>query len=483
MKREKMLDEWNEEPIDFQRPAKKKNNKKFKSDEPETLKEEEKPLNIHQIKKMQKEEREKKEKETIEKERIEKEELEGKDEDEEKEENIENESTCPTIHIIQNNNNFLNERLFINDITESNNKQNTDSGNNGSIINYEESNKKINEPISMEEPKKEENYFYINNFEKLSPEELKMKIDGYFNNWQFYKIIKEIQFNEIYFKNTFEFFLELGILNCISHPFLNEILKAIIGKSLCQMDFERIDFIFELLKNDNIVKHSKDIYSCYIINALIDAFHIIKFFYMKNFQINEEIKNTIKNLEEKIDYIYSELKKNDLVQIFTHYPATFVIQNLMDKINTERQKEIFECALKNINVLIDKQEGHFVLRKIIEIIPENSKICAELIEQIIEYKYFQELLMDKIANHLIKIILIKTKNKYFNLIFSKIKCSICKLAMNQYASFVIEELISVANKKQIKKIIKEINNSKEILLKDNYGNYVIQTLKRKISLL
>ena len=473
------VDECYDESSNFEKTHPKKKDKKFKSDSPEKFKE--KPLSIHEIKKMQKEEREKEEKEKIEKEKEEKEkeELEGKDEDEEQEENIENESTCPTIHITQKNNNFLNEKLCINNITESNNKQNTDSGNNGSNINYEEINKKFNESISMEEPKKEDNYFYINNSKKSSQEDLKMNIDKYFNNYELNDIIIEIQYNEIYFKNTFEFFLNLGILNCISHPFSNKILKAIIGKSLCQMDFEKINFIFELLK-DNIVQHSKDIHSCYIINALIDAFHIIKFFYMKNFEINEEIKNKIKDLEEKIDYIYSELKKNDLVQIFTHYPATFVIQNLIDKINIERQKEIFECALKNINVLIDKKEGHYVLRKIIEIIPENSKICAELIEQIIEYKYFQELLMDKIANRLIKNIIKKTKNKYFDLIFSKIKCSICKLAMNQYASYVIEELISVANKKQIKKIIKEINNCKGILLNDDYGNYVIQTLQWKI---
>ncbi len=60
-------------------------------------------------------------------------------------------------------------------------------------------------------------------------------------------------------------------------------------------------------------------------------------------------------------------------------------------------------------MLIIKEEGYFVLRKIIEFIPENSKICAELIKHIIEYKYFQELLIEKIANHLIKNILKKTK--------------------------------------------------------------------------
>ena len=165
-----------------------------------------------------------------------------------------------------------------------------------------------------------------------------------------------------------------------------------------------------------------------------------------------------------------------------HKNATFVIQYLIDKINKERQEEIFDCAVKNINILINEKIGYFILRKIIEIIPENSIKCDKLIKPIIEYKNFQELLTDKIANFLIKNILMKTKDKYFDLIFSKIKSSVCKLAKNQYASYVIEELIFLANKKQINEINKEINKDKEILLNDKYGNYVMKALKKKIYL-
>ena len=68
------------------------------------------------------------------------------------------------------------------------------------------------------------------------------------------------------------------------------------------------------------------------------------------------------------------------------------------------------------------------------------------------------------------------------MIFSKIKSFICKLAKNQYASYVIEELIFLANKKQINEINKEINKNKEILLNDKYGNYVMKALKKKIYL-
>ena len=128
---------------------------------------------------------------------------------------------------------------------------------------------------------------------------------------------------------------------------------------------------------------------------------------------------------------------------------------------------------------INDKIGIFALRKILLIIPGNSKKCNELTKLIIENKYFQEILTDKTGNFLIKLILQKTKNKFFELIFLKIKDSVSILAKNKYASFVLEELINVANKKQLKEINKEFKDCKEILLKDNFGKYVMQTLNKK----
>ena len=54
---------------------------------------------------------------------------------------------------------------------------------------------------------------------------------------------------------------------------------------------------------------------------------------------------------------------------------------------------VFDCIIKNINILINDKTGYFILRKIIEIIPENSIKCDKLIKPIIEYKNFQELLI------------------------------------------------------------------------------------------
>ena len=168
-----------------------------------------------------------------------------------------------------------------------------------------------------------------------------------------------------------------------------------------------------------------------------------------------------------------------MIEIFKHRNATFVIQYLIDKLNKENQEEIFDCVLENFNDLINDKIGIFALRKILLIIPGNSKKCNELTKLIIENKYFQEILTDKTGNFLIKLILQKTKNKFFELIFLKIKDSLSILAKNKYASFVLEELINVANKKQLKEINKEFKDCKEILLKDNFGKYVMQTLNKK----
>ena len=111
-------------------------------------------------------------------------------------------------------------------------------------------------------------------------------VKTFFNEtYWFFFIIRKIIF--IIFSIIY-FILKIGTLNCISLQFLNLILLEIIGKSFFKMDFRKINFIYDILK-DNIVQHSKDIYSCYIINSLIVAFHIIKSSYLQKFQINEEI--------------------------------------------------------------------------------------------------------------------------------------------------------------------------------------------------
>ena len=492
-----MNDEYYEEPPSFGRPIINKPKKKFISDSPP--KTNEKPLSLREIKKIEKEKKEKnieeKEEKKEKEEKMEKEEKEEKNEKKEKlgkegkkdiEESEENEYLSPTNDISQNNNYLLKENLTIIDIKESNKEQNIYSKNN-SVFDIKSTKKIINDSIGKKEHKIEDDYSNTNYSKKLNEEDLKIIIFQFFNNWQLDDIIRIIKYDKIYFEKTFSIILNIGIINCISYPFLNKILIAIIGISIDIYDLEKINYIYDSLKG-NIVEHSQDIYSYYVIIALIEAFHKIKCFFLKNFQQNEQFINIIKNCEKKIDFIYSELKENELIKIFMHKNATFVIQYLIDKINKERQEEIFDCAVKNINILINEKIGYFILRQIIEIIPENSKKCDDLIKQIIEYKNFQELFLDKNANFLIKKILKKTKNKYFDLIFSKIKCSICKLAINQYGSYVIEELISVANKKQINEINKEINSYKEILLNNNYGNYVnvfsinMQTLKKKMYL-
>ena len=456
-----MNEEYHEEPPNFGRPIIHKPKKQFISDSPE--KTNKKPLTIKEIKKIK--EKEMKEKEMAE---IAREEKEEKKDENEYSEIDENEYNCQTTDISQNNNYAIKENFTIIDIKEFNKEQNTFKKNN-SIIDYESKEKSIVGSIVINEP------------EKLNEGDLKNIIFQIFNNWQLNDIIKVINDDNFYFEKTFSIIMKIGILNCISYPFLNKILIAIIGKSIYLLDFGKLDYIYNSLK-DKIVQHSQDIHSCHVIIALIEAFHTIKGIFIKKFPPNEININIIKNCEEKIDFIYSELKKNELIKIFMHKNATFVIQYLIDKINKERQEEIFDCVIKNINILINDKTGYFILRKSIEIIPENSIKCDKLIKPIIEYKNFQELLTDKIANFLIKNILKKTKDKYFDLIFSKIKSSICKLAKNQYASYVIEELIFLANKKQINEINKEINKDKEILLNDKYGNYVMKALKKKIYL-
>ena len=481
----------NEEPPYYRQPKAKKK-KIYKSDQQPKSKEEQ--LSLHDIKKKENELKEKLEQEKLEKEKLEREKLEQEKleiKNEEKEDcsddgKEKNEITCPTYNnkdcLNQNKDEYIIENLPIIDIKTCNNDQIINSSKNYSVDN-ELLNKKIYEQINTnqnlligEQQKEYNNCFYKTN-RNLSEEELKKLIYDYFNECQLDDITTLIHCNRIYFEKTFSIILNIGILNCITYPFLNKLIVAIIGASINFFDLDKINMIYYSLK-DNIIQHSEDNYSYYVIIALIEAFYSINTFF-KGIIENGEFENIIKENEEKINNIYLELKKKDLIEIFKHRNATFVIQYLIDKLNKENQEEIFDCVLQNFNDLINDKIGIFALRKILLIIPGNSKKCNELTKLIIENKYFQEILTDKTGNFLIKLILQKTKNKFFELIFLKIKDSVSILAKNKYASFVLEELINVANKKQLKEINKEFKDCKEILLKDNFGKYVMQTLNKK----
>ena len=278
-----------------------------------------------------------------------------------------------------------------------------------------------------------------------------------------------ILYEEGYLDTLFTIFVREGILEYSKEPFFNEILQFIILET---NDQQKIDKIYNSLESELIVL-SKNKYACYIINALIDKFYQNIFNIFNSYELQNASIGKIEN-------IFSKLKEN-IKGLSLHQSGTFIIQNLIVKlyqINKKEEREIYEIVLNNFEELIIHQKGIFVMQKLIKINPSE---CDELIKRIIECKNFLDLIKDKNGNNrLIKDILDETKNKYFDLILSKINGLLCQLSIDKYASYIIQRLIEVADIKQTNLIYKEIKNDEKELSKHESGNYVINTLNKKL---
>ena len=176
----------------------------------------------------------------------------------------------------------------------------------------------------------------------------------------------------------------------------------------------------------------------------------------------------------EVENLFSKLKEN-IKELSLHQSGTFIIQYLiviLKKINKKEEVlEIYDVALNNFDEFIKKQSGIYIMQKLIKMNPRESD---ELIKKIIEYENFLGLIKDKNGNNRIIIdILNKTKNKYFDLILSKIKGKLNELSKDKFASYIIQRLIEVADIKQTKAIYEEIKNDEKELAKHELGNYVI----------
>ena len=398
--------------------------------------------------------------------------------------NIKKEETTKTKGKDNNYRKKANEKLFIKDLCSKlrgssprkfKEKDKSSNSSKNLLDNSTSSNeiKKENSELnSNEEIKKSDlnNTKVEQNKEEKITKITKMDIVDFFSGEDKNSIIFKIIYDEVYLNTIFNLFERWGILECSKEPFFNEILSVII---FITYDQKKIEVIYNAFEND-LLSLSKNKYTCYIINALMDKFH-------QNIINNS---NELQNISiEKIENIFSKLKGN-IKELSLHQSGTFIIQNLIDILyiinKKEEEREIYDVVLNNFDEFIKKQSGIYVMQKLIQINPRESD---ELIKKIIEYENFLDLIKDKNGNNRIIIdILNKTKNKYFDEILSKIKGFINELSKDKFASYIIQRLIEVADIKQTNAIYEEIKNDEKELAKHEQGNYVINSLNKKLKL-
>ena len=168
--------------------------------------------------------------------------------------------------------------------------------------------------------------------------------------------------------------------------------------------------------------------------------------------------------KEKIKLILEKIK-NKLYELITNQNGYYVIQKIIEKLDGEID-DIYNEVFTNLDKLLNNENpyGSFIIQEILKKINDEKKkenIIKEIFQNNIE-----NLCKNIYNNHILKFIL-ENNDKYIDFIFQQIKDKIYELAKDNYALYVIETLLIKGNKEQKKQILNEIIE----VDKDNNNDY------------
>ncbi|KAJ3452427.1 pumilio 2 [Anaeramoeba flamelloides] len=189
-----------------------------------------------------------------------------------------------------------------------------------------------------------------------------------------------------------------------------------------------------------------------------------------------------------------------------------VVQKAFEVADLDSKKKMVHELQGNVLQLVYDQNGNHVIQKCIECIPNEDvefiiKIFAErfetlskhpfgcrAVQRILKYytgKYLNEILKElfelvttfvkeQYGNYVIQFLLTEGTREQKSLIISKITPNVHEFSLHKFASNVVEKCLLNGTKKEKSKIIEKLlENDGEILkdmMKDQYGNYVVQKI-------
>ena len=267
--------------------------------------------------------------------------------------------------------------------------------------------------------------------------------------------------DKIYIQNFFEQ-IKPELINLIEHQFGNYVIQKFLEILILQENKQLInEFISVINKNDKLYEISINIYGTRVFQKTLE-----KLIDNNNSKIGTlELINSIKNLidnhlydlccDKNGNHVYQKLLK--VFKNKNEYKYDFLYDNLSDislKVALLQQgATIFSTALSLCN---QKQK---------------EKICMKIIENI------EKLINDKYGNYSVQAIINKLENEK-NLnepIYLYISDNIVNLSKQKCSSNVIDTFI-MKNNDYSKKLVDDMirNNIIEDIIKDQYGNYVVQ---------
>ena len=251
-----------------------------------------------------------------------------------------------------------------------------------------------------------------------------------------------------------------------------------------------------------------------IINKVLPDMYSLSKDIFGNYVVQKFMESSSKELQEQI---ISQLK-NKIKDLTIHMYGCRVIQKAIDLSSSEKINEFLSEMQPHLKTCIEDANGNHVVQKIIESLPpkDQSNIVdviyghvyelsihqygCRVIQKIYDYsnddaklkildeiyEKYTEICQDQYGNYVIQNILHKMqKGTCDNKFFEALKGKVYEYSLHKFASNVIEACLGVGNEKQVKDIVKEMliqdeeSEDNEVivnLVKDKYGNYVIQKM-------
>ena len=182
--------------------------------------------------------------------------------------------------------------------------------------------------------------------------------------------------------------------------------------------------------------------------------------------------------EKTIEFL-SEVE-NELKKCIEDQNGNHVIQKVIERLPKEQLYHVMNVVSGNVYELSIHQYGCRVVQKLYDYSDDDSK--KKILKEI--FVKYNELCQDPFGNYVIQNILNKVeKGKCDQRFYDGLKDKVYQYSLHKFASNVVEKCLDIGNTLQNKSMVDEIlsldNETNEIiinLVKDKYGNYVIQKM-------
>ena len=391
------------------------------------------------------------------------------------------------------NSNINNNKLLFNQFNVNNNLNNNIINNN--ISNFYDQNKFINYS-GLVEYNNINNNFQNNNNNKLYDTNINLTQKQ--NSFDLYNKSSN-DLNEINFKNNNNLNQNdfLDYVNNLRMPLTKYLTTK---KGICEIENYLImtmnkdmNLLLQLLNKDGLTKLMKNKFGNYFIQGIIRKanYEQVKFILTlisDNFiEISENISGTyvIQRLLDRINtfelrFFVLKLIENRELELAFNNNATYVLQKIIEKVPDTERINLNEIIINNTFFLSLNPDCVFIVEKFIDTITiKQNKIRI----QNILFLHCLQLSNNPYGNYLIQYILKVWKNQEIQNILNLIIENAYYMVQQRYASNVIEKCFEIFDDKSRQRLIRNICIEGNILdiIKNQYGHYVLNKTIKYIS--